>query len=783
MGFSNDRKALCERATRATEAVYKWRPMLTIILIAAALLIPRRALAEGGKEDLEAIERAILEKGLHWSARSYSREFALGLLEGEEKPDLPRALTPRRSLLDDPQPIDWRDHGGDYVPDVRDQGNCGSCWAFASVGTMEAGYAISMTTPGVFIDLAEQHAVSCDSQNMGCSGGNSRYVAQFLRHTGVPDELCFPYAAANLPCDDCCPDWQLRAVRIAEYERVAHSIGALQQALQDGPFQVSFDVYDDFSSYDSGVYEYATGSYHGGHAVLLVGYADTPGQYGGGYFIVKNSWSDGWGEEGFFRIGYSQVTNDIRFGRSAYRYHMTTPPLDDYEPDEGSAQATGLENGIPQQHNICGGGDEDWFSFELFNHLEVTLETSGIEGGDTCMWLYDSDLGQAAYNDDKSGSWYSLIEITLAPGRYYVKVNAYYDTIIISDYTIELTTPPPPLYQSAFLRTQAYGLAPSAGGWSSQDRYPRLSGDVDGDGDDDIVGFGESAVIVALAENGTFQERTVWLQRSLCPATGWYSYDLYPRFLGDLDNDGDDDIVGFGSHKVFVALSNGSGFDPQQVWLEGSFCHVKGWSSQDTYPRQLADANGDGRADIVGFGNRAVYVALANSMGDGFEPQQVWLQHRFSHAGGWSSQRRYPRLLADVDGDGADDIVGFGDRAVSVSRSTETSFGEREIWLWDSFCQRTGWSSQELYPRLLGDINGDGRADIVGFGSHNIIGSQSSGGDFAATEIWLPNDLCSNTGWTNQQLYPRALGDLTANGQVDIAGFGASGVYVSLRNP
>jgi hypothetical protein len=94
---------------------------------------------------------------------------------------------------------------------------------------------------------------------------------------------------------------------------------------------------------------------------------------------------------------------------------------------------------------------------------------------------------------------------------------------------------------------------------------------------------------------------------------GWSSFDLYPRQLGDVNGDGRDDIVGFGRDAVFVSLGQSDGtFGAHFVAKDDTFTVKKGgWSSFDLYPRQLGDVNGDGRDDIVGFGQDAVFVSLA----------------------------------------------------------------------------------------------------------------------------------------------------------------------------
>jgi len=154
---------------------------------------------------------------------------------------------------------------------------------------------------------------------------------------------------------------------------------------------------------------------------------------------------------------------------------------------------------------------------------------------------------------------------------------------------------------------------------------------------------------------------------------GWLSDDKYPRELADINGDNRADIVGFGDDGVYVSLANADGSFGSPYLAEASFgasAAAGGWTSENLLPRFAADVNGDGKADLVGFGNAGVYVAL--SKGDGFfQPVEFDLAN-FGHdasAGSWTSQDKYPRVLADVNGDGAADVVGFGDAGVSISLS------------------------------------------------------------------------------------------------------------------
>lgn len=154
--------------------------------------------------------------------------------------------------------------------------------------------------------------------------------------------------------------------------------------------------------------------------------------------------------------------------------------------------------------------------------------------------------------------------------------------------------------------------------WNTLD-HVRLLGDVDGDGFDDIVAMGEEAVSVALSDGSQFGPPSVWLDCGFSHSAacgGWG--DSHVRTVGDVNGDGLADLVGFGNNDVLVHLSDGSGFGTEQVWSQdfGSSepCCGAGtdvWNNSD-HIRTVADVNGDGRADIVAFGNNEVVVALSN---------------------------------------------------------------------------------------------------------------------------------------------------------------------------
>jgi hypothetical protein len=332
---------------------------------------------------------------------------------------------------------------------------------------------------------------------------------------------------------------------------------------------------------------------------------------------------------------------------------------------------------------------------------------------------------------------------------------------------------------------QFAAFAPQAGGWSSQHEYPRELADVNGDGMADIVGFAFGGVNVSLATgDGHFAPMTGELGTFGVGAGGWSSQDLYPRLLGDVDGDGKADIVAFGAGGVSVSLATGSGHFASPTNETGTFgFSAGGWTSENEYPRELADVNGDGMADIVGFAFGGVNVSLATGNGH-FAPMTSELGTFGAGAGGWSSQDLYPRLLGDVNGDGMADIVAFGAGGVSVALATGNGHFASPTNETGSFgFSAGGWTSENEYPRLLADVNGDGMADIVGFGAGGVSVSLATGnGHFAAAGDDIGAFGANAGGWASQDLYPRALGDVNGDGTADIIGFGPTGVHEALSH-
>ena len=321
-------------------------------------------------------------------------------------------------------------------------------------------------------------------------------------------------------------------------------------------------------------------------------------------------------------------------------------------------------------------------------------------------------------------------------------------------------------------------FAVGAGGWSSQDLYPRHIADVNGDGFSDIVGFGQAGVLVSFGSaSGTFTGTELVLA-NFGHASGWTSDNQFHRELADVNGDGRADIIGFGSSGVFVAFGKADGGFSDALFSIANFGTSQGWATQDGFARTVGDVNGDGKADLIGFGYAGAVVSLGN--GDGtFKTAAVAIAN-FGVAQGWASDNAAHRIVADVNGDGSDDVIAFGPTGTLVALSKgDGTFQTSDLVLLD-FGKDQGWSSQNSFARDVADVNGDGRADIVGFGiAGTYVAYGQANGTFTPVRLDVLN-FGANQGWTSDNSYHRELADINNDGAIDIVGFGQAGVLAGL---
>lgn len=199
-----------------------------------------------------------------------------------------------------PDAYDWREHGA--VTQVKNQGQCGSCWAFSAIGNIEGQYQMKTQKSALF---SEQQLVDCDTVDQGCNGGLMDQAFTYLENTGVMNSSDYSYTGRGQTCRF---DQSKVVARVTGYkfasgekEGTVDENDLKQMLYENGPFAIAINA-NPLQFYFGGIldpYTFLCNPKGLNHGVLLVGYGVENNKP---YWIIKNSWGSSWGEKGFFRI-------------------------------------------------------------------------------------------------------------------------------------------------------------------------------------------------------------------------------------------------------------------------------------------------------------------------------------------------------------------------------------------------------------------------------------------------------------------------------------------------
>jgi C1A family cysteine protease len=196
-----------------------------------------------------------------------------------------------------PATWDWRDHGA--VGPVKDQGQCGSCWTFSTVGNLEGLHAIKT---GKIVQYSEQQIVDCDTQgeDQGCNGGWMANAFDYIKKAGgIETEQDYPYTAED---DTCVFDIKKAVLQVKDkiLNRNMDEVKLKEFLYNNGPLAIAFNAEDSIMDYTSGIVDIdSCDPTILDHGVTLVGYGTEAEK---DFWIVKNSWGADWGENGYFRM-------------------------------------------------------------------------------------------------------------------------------------------------------------------------------------------------------------------------------------------------------------------------------------------------------------------------------------------------------------------------------------------------------------------------------------------------------------------------------------------------
>jgi len=273
-----------------------------LFFAASFFLFPGLANGQISKSEMETLREGLIKRGATFTVgENPATRYPLEELCGLKIPSAPVKESTRsleKSITENlPAKFDWRERTG--CPPIRDQLDCGACWAFGTTAPLEANILIK---DGLTVDLSEQWLISCNTDGWDCIGG--WWAHKYHVQPGAVLESDFPYDGSLLPCVEPYPHlYRIKSWGFVSSEYNVAPTDMIKAAIMDyGPVACGIYTGKAFQAYTDGVFNISeSGTLTVNHAVTIVGWDDT---LGGGVWIIRNSWGTGWGVGGYMYITY-----------------------------------------------------------------------------------------------------------------------------------------------------------------------------------------------------------------------------------------------------------------------------------------------------------------------------------------------------------------------------------------------------------------------------------------------------------------------------------------------
>ncbi|XP_069484925.1 cathepsin S-like [Ambystoma mexicanum] len=252
----------------------------------------------------------------HFADKTSIERKSIGCLKRPSSEEKPIEVRNLQTNVNIPKDVDWRKENCVTTP--KNQGICGSCWAFATVGTLESRYCIKHKQ---LLNMSEQQLVDCDQNDEGCCGGFPRKALEYVSEHGIMKAEDYEYVEHSQMC--AYKRKETIKMKMSKFYVLPEESNMAAAVALDGPLTVGFAVTDEFQLYNGeGIFDGECAE-QANHAIIIVGYGTEDDE---DYWIIKNSWGTDWADGGYGKV--RRNVNHCAIGEEAATADILGPDED-----------------------------------------------------------------------------------------------------------------------------------------------------------------------------------------------------------------------------------------------------------------------------------------------------------------------------------------------------------------------------------------------------------------------------------------------------------------------